>query len=169
MASVELLIEQGNPPVAEDDQYQTEEDAPLIVNAEEGVLANDTDPDGGDLFAVLVSGPTHGVLNSTRTARFVYTPDANFVGQDVFMYQASDGALLSNVATVTIDVTPIDDAPVAVDDLYFIEDNGTLMVSADDGVLANDFDVEGDPLSARSRGRTKPRHIGIQRRWFVYL
>ena len=47
---------------------------------------------------------------------FTYTPNANFNGTDSFTYTASDGTAASNVATVTITVTGVNDAPVAVDD-----------------------------------------------------
>ena len=47
---------------------------------------------------------------------FTYTPNADFNGADSFTYTASDGAAASNVATVTITVTGVNDAPVAVND-----------------------------------------------------
>ena len=146
--TVQLTIEQGNPPVAVDDDYETDEDVPLNISAEDGVLANDSDPDGNVISAVLVNGTTNGQLTLRPDGSFVYTPAENFAGQDAFTYRATDGALFSNIATVTIDVIPIDDAPVAVDDQYLIADDPPLIVSAEDGVLANDFDAEGDPLSA---------------------
>ena len=51
-----------------------------------------------------------------RTARFTYTPAANYNGADSFTYTANDGTAASNVATVTITVTAVNDAPVAVND-----------------------------------------------------
>ena len=146
--SVEVTIEQGDPPIAVDDQYETREDAVLVVSAENGVLANDSDPDGDVLTAILVDAPSHGVLELVDDGSFRYTPEDNYFGSDTFTYQASDGANLSNVAMVTIDVIPVIDAPVAVDDFYVIDDMDPLVVDAESGVLSNDFDLEGKTMSA---------------------
>jgi VCBS repeat-containing protein len=69
-----------------------------------GVLANDSDPDGDPLTAALVQGPAHGTLALDPDGSFTYTPDPAFTSTDTFTYQASDGALDSNTATVTISV-----------------------------------------------------------------
>src|SRR5437773_851153 len=75
-------------------------------------------------------------------------PELNFNGIDSFTYKASDGQALSGVATVTLTVTPVNDAPVAAnDDAYTTPEDTQLTVSAP-GVLANDSDVDGDALSA---------------------
>ena len=75
-------------------------------------------------------------------------PEADFNGEDSFTYMANDGELDSEVVTVTITVTPVNDAPVAVDDSYMTVQDMPLDVLAVDGVLANDSDVEDDPLTA---------------------
>jgi large repetitive protein len=64
----------------------------------------------------LVSGPGHGSLSLNADGSFTYTPAANFHGPDTFTYEASDGALASNPATVTITVSSGTDAPIAADD-----------------------------------------------------
>jgi CSLREA domain-containing protein len=135
-------------PVANDDAYATNEDTPLIVAAP-GVLANDTDADGNALTVAMprpVSGPTNGSLTLNADGSFQYTPNANFFGSDSFTYKASDGAADSNLATVTITVTPVNDAPVANGDAYTVAEDGTLNVAAP-GVLGNDTDVDGDALT----------------------
>ena len=81
-----------------------------------GVLANDSDPDDDTRVALLVTDPQHGTLNLTPNGSFTYTPVPNFYGTDKFTYKANDGWLDSNIATVTITVTPVNDAPVAADD-----------------------------------------------------
>ena len=143
-----LQIVAGEAPVAVDDEYETDEDVTLVVDAENGVLANDTDADSEILFAILVSQPGHGAVDLSADGSFTYVPAANFFGTDTFTYRASDGAQTSNVATVTIVVNPLADAPVAVDDFYQMEDMGTLEVDAENGVLANDIEVDGETLSA---------------------
>jgi VCBS repeat-containing protein len=133
-------------PVAQDDSYTTNEDTPLVVPAP-GVLGNDYDVDGDPLTSVLVSGPAHGTLTLNSDGSFTYTPAENFCGEDSFTYKAYDGALYSNVATVRITVTCVNDAPVAQDDTYTTNEDTPLVVPAP-GVLGNDYDVDGDPLTA---------------------
>ena len=147
VATVTITVTPVNDaPVAVDDGYSVAEDGTLTIAAA-GVLANDTDVDGDLLSAVLVGGPSNGVLALNADGSFTYTPDPDFEGTDSFTYVANDGTVDSNVATVTITVTPVNDAPVAVDDGYSVAEDGTLTIAAA-GVLANDTDVDGDPLSA---------------------
>jgi uncharacterized delta-60 repeat protein len=139
----------NDPPVARDDSYRTEEDQPLstALSKTAGVLANDSDADGDPLTAVLATGPAHGTLTLNSNGAFTYTPAANFNGTDTFTYKAGDGALTSNVATVTITVVPVPDAPVARDYSYST-DQGTPLTVPTPGVLANDSDADGDPITA---------------------
>jgi VCBS repeat-containing protein len=138
------------PPFAEDDAYATTEDiAEYVVDAPSGVLANDSDPENDPLTAVLVAGPASGSVSLSPDGSFTYVPDPDFNGLDSFTYEATDGGSSSNVATVTITVSPVNDAPVAVDDAYTAETGASLVVSAAEGVLANDTDVDvEDVLSA---------------------
>ena len=76
------------------------------------ILANDSDIDSPTLTAQLVSGPSHGTLQLSADGSLTYRPDADFAGTDSFSYQASDGIALSNLATVTITVESVNDAPV---------------------------------------------------------
>ena len=135
-------------PVAADDGYTTLEDTPLVVVAIDGILANDTDPDGNPLQALLVTDVTHGALVLNADGSFTYTPDSNFAGTDSFTYQAGDGSIDSNIATVTFTVTPVNDETVAVDDGYNTLEDTPLVVVAADGILANDTDPDGNPLQA---------------------
>jgi VCBS repeat-containing protein len=133
-------------PAAAADAYGTAEDTPRTVAAP-GVLGNDTDPDGDSLSAALVSGPAHGSLNLNANGGFTYTPDADFNGTDTFTYQASDGTAQSNPATVTINVTPVNDSPAATDDAYSTAEDTPRTVPAP-GVLANDTDLDSSTLTA---------------------
>lgn len=140
------VIPVNDPPVAVNDSYTTAEDTVLQAGPP-GVLANDSDVDGDALTAVLGSGPAHGTLSFNGDGSFMYTPDADFYGSDLFTYQVSDGLLASNVATVYLTVTPVNDAPVAAGESYILAEDATLDVAAP-GVLSNDADVDGDPLTA---------------------
>jgi VCBS repeat-containing protein len=97
---------------------------------------------------VLVAGPSHGGLTLNPDGSFTYTPVLNFNGGDAFTYQARDVAgALSNVATVTITVAAVNDAPVAVPDSYTTTENTAVTIAAP-GVLANDSDVDSGTLTA---------------------
>jgi large repetitive protein len=97
-------------PVAANDAYPVNEDASLTVPAA-GVLANDTDADANTLTAVLGTGPTHGTLTLNANGSFTYTPASNYSGADSFTYRANDAKADSNLATVAITVTAVNDAP----------------------------------------------------------
>jgi protocatechuate 3,4-dioxygenase beta subunit len=90
-------------PVAHDDHYTGQAGHPLVVYMP-GVLANDYDPNGLSLTAILVSGPAHGTLTLNADGSFTYTPNSGFSGSDSFTYVASDGVLESDPATVTLAV-----------------------------------------------------------------
>ncbi|MEX2189045.1 MAG: Ig-like domain-containing protein, partial [Pirellulales bacterium] len=146
VATVSITVD--STPVANADAYQIAEEGTLAVAVGQGVLINDTDGDLDPLTASIVSGPTNGVLSLVSNGSFVYTPNVNFNGQDTFTYRANDGDQFSNVATVTITVTPVNDAPLAVDDAYSLFVNDVAVVAAGIGVLANDTDVDGPAATA---------------------
>jgi predicted extracellular nuclease len=104
----------NRPPVAVDDAYSLFEGGALPVTPGSGVLANDSDPDGDPLTAATLTLPTHGTLMFDPDGSFTYTPDLEFTGEDSFTYQASDGELVSDTATVILRVRPVNDPPVAV-------------------------------------------------------
>jgi len=136
----------NDPPAAADNAFRVDEDQLLSVTGP-GVLANDTDDNGDSLSAILVTGPRSGTLVLGADGSFDYTPNANFHGTDSFTYTANDGQADSNPATVSIAVNAVNTAPTAVDDGYSIPQDQPLSVPAG-GVLANDQDAEGDPLTA---------------------
>ncbi|HZD57866.1 MAG TPA: cadherin-like domain-containing protein, partial [Anaerolineales bacterium] len=136
-----------NPPVASNDSYTVSMNATLNVPAISGVLTNDVDLDGEPLTAIIDSPTASDSLILNPDGSFVYIPSLDFTGQDSFTYHANDGTLDSNPASVTIQVQAGNAAPVAINDAYTIPFSSTLTVSSP-GVLANDFDSNGDALSA---------------------
>jgi VCBS repeat-containing protein len=149
VATVTLSIAAVNDvPVGVADSYSTAEDTPLNVLAPAGVLANDTDADGDTLTAVLVTNPAHGTLALYSNGSLIYTPNANFHGTDSFTYQATDSTSHSANVTVTLNVVSVNDAPVSSNDAYSVNEGAVLTVTAVSGVLNNDTDVDGDPLTA---------------------
>ncbi len=141
-------------PAAVDDAFITAEDTPLNILSS-GLVSNDSDIDGDPLAAVLVSGPSHGSLKLNADGSFSYTPTANYNGADSFTYRVHDGTADSNLAVVSLTVTAVNDAPVAANDAYAVKQDGVLSIAAA-GVLANDKDIDGDPLTAATV--TGPSH-----------
>ncbi len=112
-ATVTITVNAVNDaPVADGESYTTDEDTVLSEAAGNGVLVGDTDVEASPLTAILVSGPSHGTLTFNANGSFTYTPAANYNGPDSFTYKANDGSLDSNVATVSITVNAVNDAPV---------------------------------------------------------
>ena len=133
----------NNAPVAGDDAFDVDEDSTDNVL---DVLDGDSDADGDALEVWAVSDPPNGTAVDHDTD-VLYTPDPDFFGSDTFTYTVSDGNGGLSSAAVTVSVSNVNDAPVAVDDVYTTPDDTVLVVPAP-GVLLNDGDVDGDPLTA---------------------
>ncbi len=105
LASVEMLG--GNSaPAALDDEAATNEDAAVTIN----VLVNDSDPDGDALTITSFTQPLNGVVVQTGDESLQYTPEADFFGEDTFLYTVSDGTTTAT-ATVTVTVAAVNDVP----------------------------------------------------------
>jgi VCBS repeat-containing protein len=142
LATVSLTITGTNTsPVALDDASTTPEDNSVTVN----ILANDTDADGDPLNISGVTQPANGTA-IIQGASVLYTPDLNYFGSDGFSYTISDGRGGTATANVSIDVTPVNDPPVANSDTYTTTQGSSLVINSP-GILQNDVDVDGDPLT----------------------
>ncbi|MCE8514535.1 tandem-95 repeat protein, partial [Ruegeria pomeroyi] len=126
-------------PIAAPDTFVVGEDGSVAGS----VLENDSDIEGDALAVVLTTAPTHGTLTMLPDGRFTYAPDANFTGTDSFVYTVSDGNGGADTATVTVTVTGVNDAPVAVDDTVSVAEDGSVSIA----VLGNDSDPDGDSLT----------------------
>jgi VCBS repeat-containing protein len=136
----------NNAPQAANDSYTALLNTPKPVGAP-GLLGNDSDPDSDLLTAVLVTAPANGTLELQADGSFLYTPDQGYIGTDIFTYQATDGDKVSNVATVALIVQGTNSAPSAANDQYTVGEDEALSIAAP-GILDNDLDPEGDPLTA---------------------
>ncbi|WP_041523728.1 tandem-95 repeat protein [Gilvimarinus agarilyticus] len=125
-------------PVAVNDATSTDEDT--VVNV--AVLGNDTDSDSSlNLASVMIgTAPASGSTSiNTGTGVISYTPNADFEGSDSFTYTVEDvWGGESNVATVTITVNPVNDAPVAANDVVATDEDNLVSIN----VAANDTDVD---------------------------
>jgi hypothetical protein len=140
-ATVSIMV--NDIPVAHDDSFDATEDTLLAIE-EPGVLGNDENAlELEELVAVLVDGPSHGeqFLLSPDGA-FTYMPVANYNGVDTFTYKACEGSDCSNIATVTINIAAVNDAPVANDMSVETDEDTTKWITL------NVSDVDGDDLVA---------------------
>ena len=141
---------------------------------------NDSDEETphNELTAHEMTGSVHGTVTLHENGWFEYVPDDNFHGVDSFTYRAFDGELYSDPATVTLNIASINDVPVAMDDSYSVDENGSLFVYAYEGVLANDIDAdnedtdpEDDTLTALLQ--SEPEHGTLitlaPTGWFTYM
>jgi len=115
-ATVSINLTPNHIPVAEIQSVTTPEDTPVVIN-----LAGN-DPDGDTVVYSVVTVPSHGGL-SGMAPNLTYMPNKNFSGPDSFSFKVNDGADDSDITTVSIAVTPVNDPPVANNiDISVMED-----------------------------------------------
>jgi VCBS repeat-containing protein len=139
-------------PTAVNDAFTAIEDTLLsITSGINGLLTNDSDVDGDTLTVDTIAalGPTSGTLLLNGNGTFTYTPNANFNGTDNFTYEISDGNGEVSQAIVSITVTSVNDAPVAVGNQISAGANISFAFS-EASVIANDSDIDGDALTLLS-------------------
>ncbi|WP_423841269.1 tandem-95 repeat protein [Vibrio parahaemolyticus] len=118
------------------------EDTPTIIK----VLGNDTFEDDGKVVSLDTNnGPANGTVSVNPDGSVTYTPNDNYVGKDTFTYIVTSGGV-SESTTVEVNVTPVNDAPVAKDDIATTQEDTAVTID----VLSNDTDVDGDKLSLQS-------------------
>ncbi|EOV8094783.1 tandem-95 repeat protein, partial [Vibrio parahaemolyticus] len=126
----------------EADSADVVEDTPTIIN----VLGNDTFESTDKVVSLdAENGPKNGTVIVNNDGTVTYTPDDNYVGEDTFTYIVTSGGV-SESTTVSVDVTPENDAPVAKDDTAITDEDTPVTID----VLPNDTDVDGDKLSIES-------------------
>jgi large repetitive protein len=125
-------------PTAVNDSATTPEDTAVAIS----VLANDSDPDG-DPLTVTSATALNGTISIGPGGVLTYTPNANFNGSDTITYVISDGNGGTSTAAVTVTVTPVNDAPVAVNDSATTNEDTPVTLNP----LGNDTDIDGDPLT----------------------
>ena len=156
-----MIIVPGTPPTAVNDVYSFNEDSTFTstdangtatpgFTVDDGVAANDQDPEGGVFGVQVVTFPTHSeTFNLNSDGTFTYRPVADFNGIDTFTYRVNDGVLTSNnIGTVTINVAAVNDPPVVVNDQAITAED-TPLIGSVAFILAND-----SPGPANEAGQT---------------
>jgi len=136
----------NDPPIAVNDTVNTNEDTPIDIV----VLINDSDVEGplDSTSVVVITPPNDGsTIVDPVTGEVTYDPDTNFVGVDSFQYVVCDtgSPVLCDTAWVFINVSPVNDPPVAIDDTVSTPEDTPIDIV----VLINDSDIEG-PLDSTS-------------------
>ncbi|HHY0397502.1 TPA: tandem-95 repeat protein, partial [Vibrio parahaemolyticus] len=124
------------------DKATVVEDTSTVIK----VLGNDTfEGDGKVVSLDTNNGPANGTVSVNPDGSVTYTPNDNYHGTDSFTYIVTSGGV-SESTTVSVDVTPVNDAPVAKDDIATTQEDTAVTID----VLPNDTDVDGDKLSIQS-------------------
>ncbi len=149
-ATITVIINAANDaPIAVNDVVTTNEDTPVTKD----IVSNDTDADGNATIAkgtVDLDPATAGIQTSTSVSGgtitvnasgvITYTPTVNFYGTATASYTVNDNTgATSNIGTITITVNPLNDAPIANNDLTSADENETITFN----VVANDIDIDG--------------------------
>jgi hypothetical protein len=140
-------------PVALAQRVVVSEDASVVFTLKA------TDPQGEALLYTVRVGPKHGTLFGTPPD-LTYTPDADFHGTDSFTFTASDEGAESSPATVSIRVTPVNDAPVATSQAVTSEEGAAASFQLDvSDVDGNAFDLELTVRPLHGRVTGTPPHV----------
>ena len=141
-------------PSALPDYAATEEDAAITVF----VLYNDVDVDWDELTITRVWDVQHGTAGVSATGKsIVFTPEKDYVGTGGFTYEISDGHGGVATASGIVAVSPVNDAPVGVDDTASCDEDTPLVMSYS-SLTANDTDIDGDVvflISVHGTGATR--------------
>ena len=128
------VTEVNRPPVAKPQSVTTAEDTARAI------VLTGCDPDGDALTFTVVTGPGHGTLSGTAP-NVTYAPAADYNGPDGFTFKVSDGRTCSPVATVSITVTAVNDAPVAEPQSVSVKKN------TPKAIVLTAADADGDALT----------------------
>lgn len=133
--TLEKRVVMNADPVADNDSLAVYEDS-----AQYGTV-HGSDADMDPLTYAVSTGPSNGSLSLDPSGSYLYTPNANYNGTDSFTFTAHDGTTSSTPATISIMVTPVNDAPTAADASEAVDEDGTLNGSVSTG------DIDGDSLT----------------------
>ena len=123
----------------------TAEDTAIAITAAD-LLTGFSDVDAGDTLSVANLTATNGALVNNNDGTYTFTPNANFNGTVNLTYDVTDGTATLTGQTQTFSVTPVNDAPVAVDDTATTRKNTAITLTTT-ALLANDTDAENNSLS----------------------
>jgi VCBS repeat-containing protein len=143
-AIVSFTISAESVPVGESEHYKLLANGNITIPAEDGVLANDVGT-AGQLQARTVTNPSHGSLSLNANGAFHYVAQVDYTGFDYFVYEPYDNAGDGNPVVVSIRIG--NQAPIASDDDYAMDEDSTLVRTVSNGFFVNDSDPDFDSLT----------------------
>ncbi|MGK0250120.1 MAG: hypothetical protein ACI910_002889, partial [Oleispira sp.] len=141
---------------------EVEEDGQLVIQAAD-LLLNDNDVDGDilSILAVSATDDTHGEVSLDEDGNVVFTPEADYNGPASFAYTVTDGNGSYDTATVSVNVTPVDDLPVAPSLSLNVDEDQVLVIDPA-YILSQASDVDGNQLSLESLSLKQPQNGSLQ-------
>ena len=132
------IVPPNDAPTVENISESVDEDSPIVITLD------GSDGDNDSLTFSIVNSASNGTLNWLNGTQLRYTPNSNYNGSDSFTYKANDGSQDSNIATVTITVQAVNDAPTTNDVSTTIDENRIARVA---DLTLDGNDVDGDNLT----------------------
>jgi len=141
-------------------QYSTNEDSKLEISASNGLLIGYNDPEGDLVEAVLISQTQYGSIIISADGRFSYQPNEDFYGRDEFTFALKDQlGIQSAIAKAVIQVSPVNDAPESLPQVFSVEENslagtwvGTVVAKDRDGDALRYSLAQGEDFTVSESG-----------------
>ncbi|SBS31810.1 tandem-95 repeat protein [Vibrio toranzoniae] len=140
------VLEVNDPPIAGSTSYSVSEDEVITISAEQ-LLANASDIEGEVAIDSVNYASSDGIFTDNGDGTFSFAPNANFDGDVSLDVVVTDEDGATATTTASIDVLPVNDAPVSGDLAYSIDEDGAITLSQEQ-LLAQASDIEGDDLTA---------------------
>jgi VCBS repeat-containing protein len=138
-------------PVADtvDDTVTTLEDTATTFNVLTGANGAEADNfESAGRAVTSITQPVNGSVTFAANGTMTYTPDADFNGTDSFTYTVMSPAGITETATITVTVSPVNDIPDAIDDTNTVSENGPAATGdVTPGTVGQDSDLDGDTLT----------------------
>jgi alpha-tubulin suppressor-like RCC1 family protein len=135
-------------PVVAPVTHTLDEDVPTAITL------TGTDANLHPLTFTVIVPPSHGTLNWSHGANWTYSPSENYHGSDAFTYRANDGIVNSNVATVSLAITSVNDAPETAFEVFSLNEDEVLTTPFAKRVLRNDSDLHDGALGENNNPLT---------------
>jgi hypothetical protein len=135
-----ITVYENQPPVADDQSVTVDEDPESPVT----ITLTASDPNNDPLTYSIVTNPTNGILSALTENTLTYTPNLNYNGADSFTFKANDGRLDSNIATVSITINPVNDAPTI--SITYPDEADKFTVGHSINIIVDAQDIDGNSL-----------------------
>ncbi|MDA9841772.1 Ig-like domain-containing protein, partial [Candidatus Marinimicrobia bacterium] len=122
----------NDPPVSEEVSVSVVENTAVLITM------NASDIESNTLTYLISAQPSNGILGGVAGSQVLYTPNANYIGSDSFIYKVNDGTDDSNNAVVNITVTPANTAPVAENGSFVIDEDSSASINLTATDINND-------------------------------